>query len=325
MMNVMMLISGLDEDQEILDQLRDQDVSTDDWDIIIDPRIAAILGNGKTSHPGAIGTFDPVAYGSKLYTPETPGLREPIYQKLKHSIRCKIWHQQREGMVSEAEGVAELMTEELAKNITDFEVTLELRHMIKIWNRQWMHHLIAEDVEALVKEDRLFDFTRRPRTPEQAAALEAEGGYWMKESNGYMPTSEEVNFWSLSGMGHDSINSWICIRARAEREGLNTTCEHCGGEGHVFENEAAKFDYENWERTDPPTGDGYQLWENTSEGSPVSPVFDSLDKLCDWCAEYASVFGSEGASKEDWMKMLGGEKLCAVETTRPDGNKMIMM
>jgi len=35
MMNVMMLISGLDEDQEILDQLRDQDVSTDDWDIII--------------------------------------------------------------------------------------------------------------------------------------------------------------------------------------------------------------------------------------------------------------------------------------------------
>ena len=30
---------------------------------------------------------------------------------------------------------------------------------------------------------------------------------------------------------------------------------------------------------DPPNGDGYQLWETTSEGSPVSPVFESIDAL----------------------------------------------
>lgn len=288
----------------------------------VDSAILAILG-GKPTHPGAIGTFDPVAYGSTLYTRETPGLRDMIYNKLKHYIRCDIWRHQREGMVAEGEEIAEELTEKYAKRITDFDVTRELDRMLAIWNRQWMHHLIAEDVEALVKEDRLFDFTRRPRTPEQEAELKETGSHWLKEWNGYMPTPEEINLWSLSGMGHDSINSWVCIKARAEREGLKTTCEHCEGHGHVFANEGEKFDYENWERTDPPTGEGYQLWSTTTEGHPMSPVFESLEKLCDWLAEYGSVFGSEGASKAEWMKMLGGNELVGKELDMP-GGKMFM-
>jgi hypothetical protein len=290
----------------------------------IDPRILAILG-GKSSHPGEIGTFDPVAYGSTLYTRETPGLRDMIYNKFQHSIRCEIWRRQREGVVSEGEDVSEKLTEELAKNITDDDVDRELDRMIVIWNRSWSNHLIAEDVKALVDEGRLMDFTRRPRTPEQAAALEAEGGYWMKESNGHMPTPQEVNLWSLNGMGHDSINSWICIKARAEREGLNHCCEHCGGHGHVFANEAEKFDYDNWKRIDPPTGDGFQLWTTTNEGAPISPVFDTLEKLCDWCSEYASVFGDDGASKDEWMKMLGEDGLVGKEVKMPNGSTMFMM
>lgn len=35
MLNVFMLVSGVDEDDEVLDQLDDQGVSVDDWDIII--------------------------------------------------------------------------------------------------------------------------------------------------------------------------------------------------------------------------------------------------------------------------------------------------
>lgn len=31
----------------------------------------------------------------------------------------------------------------------------------------------------------------------------------------------------------------------------------------------------------PPKGDGYQLWETTSEGKPMSPVFATLDELCE--------------------------------------------
>lgn len=34
--------------------------------------------------------------------------------------------------------------------------------------------------------------------------------------------------------------------------------------------------------TAPPTGDGYQLWETVSEGSPISPVFATPEELATW-------------------------------------------
>lgn len=54
----------------------------------------------------------------------------------------------------------------------------------------------------------------------------------------------------------------------------------------------------------PPEGDGYQLWETTSEGSPVSPVFGTLDELCEWCETNATTFGNFKATKEQWKEML---------------------
>lgn len=55
---------------------------------------------------------------------------------------------------------------------------------------------------------------------------------------------------------------------------------------------------------EPPKGEGYQLWETTSEGSPVSPVFKTLDELCEWCEDNATTFADFKASKEEWKKML---------------------
>lgn len=66
-------------------------------------------------------------------------------------------------------------------------------------------------------------------------------------------------------------------------------------------------------RTDPPVGDGYQLWENTSEGSPISPVFDTLEELCEWCETNETVFGNFTASKEKWMQMLENNFVYHVE------------
>lgn len=50
-----------------------------------------------------------------------------------------------------------------------------------------------------------------------------------------------------------------------------------------------------------------QLYEDTSEGTPLSPVFhkDDFEKLCEWAAANASTFGHYKASKEEWMRMLG--------------------
>jgi hypothetical protein len=57
-------------------------------------------------------------------------------------------------------------------------------------------------------------------------------------------------------------------------------------------------------QVDPPEGEGYQLWETTSEGSPVSPVFSTLDELCEWCEGNATTFGHFKTTKEKWKQML---------------------
>ena len=55
----------------------------------------------------------------------------------------------------------------------------------------------------------------------------------------------------------------------------------------------------------PPAGDGWQMWETTSEGSPISPVFDTPETLARWLADNeASSFGSETATYDQWLSMI---------------------
>lgn len=49
-----------------------------------------------------------------------------------------------------------------------------------------------------------------------------------------------------------------------------------------------------------------QLYQTTSEGTPISPVFpqEDLDGLCEWATENATTFASFKATKEEWKAML---------------------
>lgn len=64
--------------------------------------------------------------------------------------------------------------------------------------------------------------------------------------------------------------------------GSNPTCDRCKGEGTLWQSEQLKTLYENWVKIEPPTGEGWQVWETVSEGSPVSPVFNSAESLVSW-------------------------------------------
>jgi len=190
-------------------------------------------------------------------------------------------------------------------------INLEARRLYELWRYQWCHHLIQADVDALVEHGRLMDFTRRPRNSQQVEKLreqEAAGGsgYWLDEPNGCHPTATEVNEWSFEGFGHDGINSGICVRARCAREGVTHTCARCRGTSKIWPTPEIEHQCENWKETDPPKGDGYQLWEDCSEGSPISPVFASLEELCAWAAENATTFGSYKATAVEWREMLDG-------------------
>lgn len=82
------------------------------------------------------------------------------------------------------------------------------------------------------------------------------------------------------------------------------TCSTCDGSGIHPE---AKEAHDNWEKREPPLGEGYQLWETTTEGSPKSPVFKTLDALCEWCETNATTFARDTATKEEWFKMLSDD------------------
>jgi len=90
---------------------------------------------------------------------------------------------------------------------------------------------------------------------------------------------------------------------------LGDICDNCS----VNAGECSEFaDYCFWYNEtnkaqwfkEVPTGDGFQLWETTTEGSPQSPVFKSLEELAEWCEGNATVFADMKASKKEWLDMF---------------------
>ncbi len=81
------------------------------------------------------------------------------------------------------------------------------------------------------------------------------------------------------GLGsHDCINRTLLIAFRCERLGIAEECPRCHAHGNIGTDEQRKI-YDDWTGTEPPTGEGWQIWETVSEGSPVSPVFQTKEKL----------------------------------------------
>jgi hypothetical protein len=151
------------------------------------------------------------------------------------------------------------------------------------------YHITQIEVDALLAGNRLRD---------------------LKDKLGRDPTVEEVNNWAIHApLGYDGLDRWICVEARAKALGVYGLCPTCNGEGRVWGSPEDKQKYEAWEPQEPPTGPGFQLWETTSEGSPQSPVFATLEALAAWCEKNATVFADETALAEDWAKMLAENKV----------------
>ena len=51
----------------------------------------------------------------------------------------------------------------------------------------------------------------------------------------------------------------------------------------------------------------YMMYEDTSEGTPISPAFSTPEELARWLADNeASAFGGETASYEAWLRVANG-------------------
>lgn len=249
------------------------------------------------------GGFDPGAYGASPLSVDHPAVQAMARRNCEHILREAFNLRGINTSLPVPEDVQRAIEMHLQP-----EITREAHRLHELFVNQWSHHLIQADVDALIAKGRLMDFTHVPRNEDQTEIVRqkvaAGGNSWLPESNGYVPTADEVNAWSLQGMGHDSINQWACVTARCKREGVPELCDQCAGHGYTWPSVEVEKLYEEWTESEPPTGDGYQLWETTSEGSPQSLVFETLDELCQWCETHATTFGSFKTGAVEWRKML---------------------
>lgn len=160
----------------------------------------------------------------------------------------------------------------------------------------WHDKIGQAEVDNLVKRGRLLTWV-----PGEAG----ERGHYENRPR----LAAEVNAMQrVAGLGsHDAINRGILVEFRCERLGIPLMCTACQGNGSIEAYPGQRAEAEAWEPTDPPTGDGWQMWETTSEGSPISPVFDTPEALARWCETGATVFGNDRATAVEWMRIISGE------------------
>lgn len=170
--------------------------------------------------------------------------------------------------------------EKLLKPIRDVFGTLE--RPIEEWTFVGYSQMLDQsDVDALWKSNRITrDFKEKP-------------------------TAEQLNMFIASQpMGHDGVNLWVVTKNKCKQFRMPYKCHKCNGDGNIVVDEEMKTKSENWKITEPPKGEGFQLWGTTNEGSPMSPVFKTAEELADWCEPNATIFGKDKISKEKWLEMF---------------------
>lgn len=176
------------------------------------------------------------------------------------------------------------------------DVNTECARLAALWNRRWRCHLNADDIAAL-----------NPR------GLDTSGS----------PADFNARYLGVVLGGPEP---YPVIKARLAREGKPHSCDLCGGDGYVDEWPGQSAAREQWQPFGPPPGDGWQMWETTSEGSPVSPVFDTAEELARWCTDNETMFGEQRGTYEQWLGIVHGDPVWVeIRPAGPDQPQVIVM
>ena len=201
--------------------------------------------------------------------------------------------------------------------------------------RKWGSKLTQDEVDALLDEGRLSSFNYQKWDAETKEwedlgirhLISADMVNRWNEGIPYPRNQENYDLWcretnalfseeqaallnnSIKGSfgGHDAINRWIVVKQRCKRLGIYGECDHCKGEGEVWRKPEDEVNAEAWKEILPPEGDAYQIWETTSEGSPITPPFATPEELAKWAADNgASVMGGQTTTYNKWLNFIRG-------------------
>jgi len=144
-------------------------------------------------------------------------------------------------------------------------------------NAAWQYHLTEIEIKALVEAGRLNDLMPI------RCSYDKENEKWYGWIDGKKqeiekpeyPSPEKVNEWSIKGFGHDSINQWIALEARARHLGVYGHCEHCEGQGYIYTEPKAKLSLQMW-FIHPRKGSSRGVYLKNIEQSEVVGVIEYL-------------------------------------------------
>jgi hypothetical protein len=95
--------------------------------------------------------------------------------------------------------------------------------------------------------------------------------------------------------GRSTSDAYCVASAIAKAAGMDEDwgiCKTCGGSASLEDYPGQAADQDAWEGTEPPSGEGWQVWETVSEGSPISPVFPDRESLVEWLTSPAYSWGT---------------------------------
>lgn len=99
---------------------------------------------------------------------------------------------------------------------------------------------------------------------------------------------------SMGFFGHDAIDRFRATDALVHAAGLDPDvwgkCATCNGSGSIEAYPGQAAAAEAWQRTDPPEGEGWQVWQTVGEGSPITPVLPTAEALIDHLASVGTVW-----------------------------------
>lgn len=183
------------------------------------------------------------------------------------------------------------------------------RMLNEAMDKAWGYSLAEDDIQYLRKNlpRALEPFGERFKT-----AQDKKTGRWFSTmtlvEGGRVVTAADVNARTRAcgpfGSVHDL--SYYVVIYRAKKAGLDhTPCSKCKGRFSVYLSPEAERRSKRWKPIQPPLGEGWQLWEGVSSGSPVTPVFATAEELIQHLVNEGECTGDRYSEKGARNLVLG--------------------
>lgn len=171
----------------------------------------------------------------------------------------------------------------------------EAARLADLFNGYKQNHLTQAEIDIMIEGGSL-DELKHVRLPD---------GSWVAREG----TKITPEIYTATSISSHFRQSYMPILETLVSTNGGYTCEACNGEGSIWSSPEAERLAAEWEPIQPPEGEGWQLWETVSEGSPVSQVFATAEELADWLAGPGSSETdgvNRGTSRDQWLAFLQG-------------------